>query len=307
MTIKAPFPYFGGKSAVAGEVWRRFGDVKNYVEPFFGSGAVLLGRPHWRPDGPRLVETVNDADGLLANFWRAMTADPESVAHHADWPVNEADLHARHLWLVGQRDALTERLMGDPEWFDAKAAGWWVWSMGANAIPRGLFTERASIVAAGNRSAGVIAGFEQGWARPLLRRLSRRLRHVRVRCGDWSRCVQSRSMMGHSDRAPFGVFLDPPYAGTDAQYATDGEPERDAWAWACANGDNPDFRICVAGYDDGREVPEGWVTVAWEAGGGYGNKADGEGRANAKRERLWFSPHCLRPDEGQMTLFGGGL
>ena len=43
--LKAPFPYFGGKGRVAGEVWKRFGAVKTYVEPFFGSGAVLLGRP----------------------------------------------------------------------------------------------------------------------------------------------------------------------------------------------------------------------------------------------------------------------
>ena len=41
--LKAPFPWFGGKSRVADIVWDRFGDVANYVEPFFGSGAVLLG------------------------------------------------------------------------------------------------------------------------------------------------------------------------------------------------------------------------------------------------------------------------
>lgn len=46
MALKAPFPWFGGKSRVASIVWERFGDVPNYVEPFFGSGAVLLGRPH---------------------------------------------------------------------------------------------------------------------------------------------------------------------------------------------------------------------------------------------------------------------
>ena len=33
----APFPYFGGKSAIAHEIWARFGDVPNYVEPFAGS------------------------------------------------------------------------------------------------------------------------------------------------------------------------------------------------------------------------------------------------------------------------------
>ncbi len=38
-TLKAPFPWFGGKSRVAPDVWARFGDVANYVEPFFGGGA----------------------------------------------------------------------------------------------------------------------------------------------------------------------------------------------------------------------------------------------------------------------------
>ena len=36
--MKAPFPWFGGKSKVSSIVWERFGDVQNYVEPFFGSG-----------------------------------------------------------------------------------------------------------------------------------------------------------------------------------------------------------------------------------------------------------------------------
>jgi hypothetical protein len=44
---------------------------------------------------------VNDIDGYVSNFWRAVQADPELVAHYADWPVNEVDLHARHRWLVG--------------------------------------------------------------------------------------------------------------------------------------------------------------------------------------------------------------
>ena len=119
---EAPFPWFGGKRDVAPQVWTALGNVAHYVEPFFGSGAVLLQRPH-----SAKFETVNDMDGLLANFWRAVRADPQAVADHADWPCNEADLHARHVWLVGQRDRLTERLMGDADYFDSKAAGWWVW------------------------------------------------------------------------------------------------------------------------------------------------------------------------------------
>lgn len=121
--LRAPFPWFGGKRLVAPVVWERFGDVPNYVEPFFGSGAVLLARPNV----PR-VETVNDKDALLSNFWRAVQADPEAVAHWADWPISEVDLHARHLFLVNRR-AWVEQLMTDPDAFDAQVAGWWVWGL----------------------------------------------------------------------------------------------------------------------------------------------------------------------------------
>ncbi len=40
--LKAPFPWFGGKSRAAELIWSRLGDVSNYVEPFAGSLAVLL-------------------------------------------------------------------------------------------------------------------------------------------------------------------------------------------------------------------------------------------------------------------------
>ena len=84
---------------MAKEVWTRFGVIQNFVEPFFGSGAVMLGRP-----SPIVGnETINDLDGYAANFWRAIKRAPEDVAEHADNPVNENDLHARHVWLGGRR------------------------------------------------------------------------------------------------------------------------------------------------------------------------------------------------------------
>ena len=122
--LKAPFPWFGGKRKVADIVWKRFGRVDNYVEPFFGSGAVLLSRPVVQGR-----EIINDKDGFVSNFWRALKADPDGVADHADWPSNENDLHARHAWLVPRREELTKRLEGDPEFYDVKIAGWWVWGM----------------------------------------------------------------------------------------------------------------------------------------------------------------------------------
>lgn len=123
--LKAPFPWFGGKRRCADVAWRAFGhDTPNYVEPFAGSLAVLLGRP----GGSGKIETVNDIDRYLSNFWRAMKAEPESVAEWANDPVNEADLHARHKWLVNQAE-FRERMHTDPDFYDVKVAGWWVWGI----------------------------------------------------------------------------------------------------------------------------------------------------------------------------------
>lgn len=123
--LRAPFPYFGGKSRVADVVWRAFGNVPNFVEPFCGSLAVILARPQ----EPK-IETVNDADCMIANFWRSVQSAPEEVARWCDGPVNEADLHARHQWLVTQlKGTFRENMLSDPHFCDCKIAGWWVWGI----------------------------------------------------------------------------------------------------------------------------------------------------------------------------------
>ena len=122
--LSAPFPYYGGKSRWADGVWERFGDPDVYVEPFAGSLAVLLTCP-----SPAKREVVGDTDGMICNFWRAITADPEAVAHHADQPTIHQDLTARHAWLREWRTEHAEQLSADPDFFDARAAGWWVWGI----------------------------------------------------------------------------------------------------------------------------------------------------------------------------------
>lgn len=327
VTLKAPFVWFGGKSRVADVVWRAFGNVPNYVEPFAGSLAVLLARPH-----DSKIETVNDIDCHVANVWRAISLAPAEVARWADWPVNEADLHARHEWLAG-REAFRERMHSDPEFFDAKIAGWWIWGI-CQWIGQGWCTpERArsrqlpvlSIVNTGGGN-GVHAasasrrmpslgtsgrGAHSLEAGPLLdwfEALAARLRRVRVACGDWSRVV-SGAVTGASNTRenmgmlPCGVFLDPPYEGEGDVYAEGNEVGRDVREWAIANGDNPKLRIALCGYEGEHEMPSGWTVHAWKAAGGYGNRNGAEANENATRERIWFSPHCLPLVDRQVSLF----
>lgn len=142
--LRPPFPWFGGKARVAHLVWERFGEIRNYVEPFFGGGSVLLGRP-----SEPTIETVNDADCYLSNFWRAVAADPDQVASFADWPVNEADLHARHRWLVETAAERVAKCKTDPDFYDTKVAGWWVWGqclwIGSGWCARPEWTGRVNV------------------------------------------------------------------------------------------------------------------------------------------------------------------
>lgn len=305
---KAPFPWFGGKSKVAPLVWDRFGDVPNYVEPFFGSGAVLLGRP--TPPG---TETINDLDCMVANFWRALQHEPEAVAFHADWPVNEADQHARHLWLCSQEE-FRERMKTEPDYFDPKIAGWWVWGqciwIGAGwcsvQLPHlgdagtGVHRKRPHLGGHGNNGGqGVHRGNQDILC--YLSELAQRLRKVRVCCGDWSRICGPSPTIKHGIT---GVFLDPPYGDTaDRQhdlYAHDGTSvAHDVREWAIEWGNHPEMRIALCGYEGEHQMPPDWECIQWKARGGYGSQGTGRGRDNANRERIWFSPHCLK----QPTLF----
>ena len=121
--MKPPFPYYGGKSRQAKEVWSRLGDPTVYVEPFAGSLAVLLAR-----DAPGQREIVCDLNGYISNFWRALREDPEAVAYWADYPTFHHDLTDRHRWLIAWGRENREQIR-DADWYDVKAAGWWVWGI----------------------------------------------------------------------------------------------------------------------------------------------------------------------------------
>jgi len=255
--LRAPFPWFGGKSRAASLIWSGLGDVTNYVEPFAGSLATLL----LRPGGAGKIETVNDLDCYVANFWRALSLAPEDVAAYADAPVNEIDLHARHRWLV-DRTEFRDRMRADPEYFDAKIAGWWVWGQSAwigsgwcacrgqsRKLPHlgdaGMGVHRLSqqLPHLGNAGMGRLTSAMPGGAcTGYLLSIAARLRRTRVTCGDWCRVLTPAVTHRHGLT---GVLLDPPYTeGTRGLYGEDsGDIASEVRAWAIENGDHPKLRM----------------------------------------------------------------
>jgi len=296
--LESPYPYFGGKSKVAPLVWEILGDVENYVEPFMGSAAILLARPH----EPK-IESVNDFDSYVANFWRSVKYNAQAVAEHCDWPVNETDLISRQNWLVRQKE-FRERMLREPFYFDPQIAGWWVWGL-CNWVGGGFCVKEVDVKMPAIIDRGILTDERIANLYDIFKKLQNRLRLTHVACGDWSRvCTPTITYK----RGLTGIVLDPPYGEGKMDYSvggnTDQKVAKDVQKWAVKNGDNPLLRIIYCGYEGQFNPPESWTVLEWKAQGGYGGGKGTEADVNSYRERLWCSPHCL--GKSQKTLFSIG-
>jgi hypothetical protein len=142
--------------------------------------------------------------------------------------------------------------------------------------------------------------------RQYIHQLSERASRARFCVGDWRRVCGESPTVKHGLTA---VFLDPPYGVEDRADCYGTEDSRtvaaDTLAWCLEHGDDPLLRIALCGYDGEHNALEdaGWSVLAWKASGGYANQSDGD-NANARRERVWFSPNCIKPSvDVRMPLF----
>lgn len=324
MNFKAPFPYFGGKSMIAHKVWEYLGHPKRYIEPFFGSGAVLLNRPHY-PFKDLRYEIINDKDGFISNVWRAIQFAPQETAKICDWPINHADLSARKRYLCNHEADLLKKLIADPEYFDVKIAGYWIWAASCwigsgltrfNAIP--VLNQNKGVNSIGQRpdiinNHGVhsicqiprlshnigVNSLDNIYS--FFDKLSARLRHVKVVCGDWTQvCGGNWQDIDTSTSGGVGIFFDPPYGVDDRDnklYNCESKTvSLDVESWCAERGNKPSYKIVIAGYESEYKslVNAGWKTYQWSANGGYGNTGNGQGNKNRHRETLFISPHCFK-------------
>lgn len=73
--MNAILKYPGSKWSIANWIISFFPEHHSYLEPFFGSGAVLFNKPRSH------IETVNDLDGNVVNLFEWIRKDPERLAH----------------------------------------------------------------------------------------------------------------------------------------------------------------------------------------------------------------------------------
>ena len=323
--MKAPFPYFGGKRTIADTIWRAFGRPKHYIEPFCGSAAVLLSAPE-----PCSLEVIGDANGFVANFWRAVVAQPHEVARWADYPVSHVDLGARHEWLMEQRERIGAELR-EADWpGDPKVAGWWLWgqcswigsgwcewekaapgkvphvSDAGTGIQATGQVPHVSDAGTGIQATGRVPhvsdagmGSYDPWtssgrvAMKWLRELADRMERVRVVHGAWDRCLNSHY---GGDGPGTAIFLDPPYKAYEKLYGADETlVAADVEAWAR---ENAKMRLALCGHRGDYDLP-GWVEHEWDRG-----RLTYSGAATTAQECVWFSPACAPLVARQTAMFG---
>ena len=312
---KAPFPWFGGKSSIAAEVWQRIGQPKQYIEPFCGSAAVLLQAPR-----PALLEVIGDQNCYVANFWRTLKCQTHALWAWQDYPVSHIDLFARHRWLTEpDRVATLRAALMDPEWpGDPQIAGWWLWGqccwIGSGWCDPSQHDEGVvdsdgllgKIPFVGSRGRGTQAGSlgniphvtDAGMgiqalrddARQWLGSLADRLARVRIIHGDWTRCLNYHYGTHHNGTV--AIFLDPPYRSFESLYSDGSAPVADAvCAWAA---EHADLRIALCGHRGDYDLP-GWSIKEWSR-----DRLTYGGRETTDAECIWFSPVCLGAVQGSL-------
>lgn len=95
MSVRTPLTYYGGKQKLARHIVALMPAHRVYLEPFAGGAAVLFAKP------PAERETLNDVDGRIVRFWRALRDRPDELAVAvATTPYSRAEWmdHARAPW-----------------------------------------------------------------------------------------------------------------------------------------------------------------------------------------------------------------
>lgn len=72
--MRTPLTYYGGKQRLAAAITALIPAHRVYLEPFAGGAAVLFHKPRAER------ETLNDLDGHVMGFWRALREHPDELA-----------------------------------------------------------------------------------------------------------------------------------------------------------------------------------------------------------------------------------
>jgi site-specific DNA-adenine methylase len=282
-----PIVYVGGKRRIAPEVWKRFGDVHVYLEPFAGGLGVLLGRPEHHKGH---IEIANDSDLAVLNFWRCVRVCPMAVVQEAERLRHAVEIRAAYSNAMETLKSRVDLFKTRVSYCEPQAAGLWAFAHNSAMFPTSLHT--------GGGPAKPYSHVQGNLDISNLLELQSRFVEVAFDVGDWTETFKRALGFGvrnGGDRwGDIGIFCDPPYsAGTrkTRMYAHDKPSVASECAQACRDlaVEHPALRMALCGvageHDD---LLVGWSVYDWSTKTGVS-------------ERVWFSPGCN--NETQVASF----
>ncbi len=268
------FPYIGGKTRLADWVVSHLPPHTTYVEPFGGSGAVLLNKPQSK------VEVFNDADSDVVTFFRVARERRDELAEWCRYTPFSEQLHDE--WA-------DEFFAGERPDNELEHAGRWLflrYSQYAGKVSRKSgFKRESPDDEKGSRNA-------RNWqnAPERIEQVAERFRGVSVVNEDYS------TVLDRYDDPDMVFYVDPPYVEKEdlyLEYADHAALEEQL--------QNIEGRAIVSYTQKPAGCYDDWHVVERDVT----HSAAGSGKTATERLFLNFEPENFAPfvDADQRTLF----
>ena len=85
--LRSPIQWFGGKGHMQAKLLPLLPAHREYIEPFFGGGSIFFAKP------PAKVETINDLDSAVMDFYRVLRDQPEEFIRLAQLTPYSRELY----------------------------------------------------------------------------------------------------------------------------------------------------------------------------------------------------------------------
>lgn len=265
MSGRTPLTYYGGKQKLAAQIVALMPPHAAYLEPFAGGAAVLFAKPR------AARETLNDLDGTIMRFWRALRDQPEDLALAVELTPYSRDEWRHSRESVEDDVEAARRLLVNVDQSFAQSRGSW---------------RPGQLSGCGRWRPGVWENLP-----PRLLSAAQRLRGVSLENDD------ALSLIPKWDRADAVIYVDPPYTGPARISRTGYDHDDDGTLWVRlvdVLGTITNAAVILSGYPCTEVLDLGWRRLDLHANS---NVREGIGTP----ETLWLSPAVGEPQPNLLT------
>lgn len=266
--VRTPLTYYGGKQRLSAQILPLMPSHRVYLEPFCGGAAMLFAKPRAER------ETLNDLDGQIVRFWRALRDRPDELAAAvAATPYSREEWKASRAPAEDDVEAALRLLVNVDQSFSRSRQSWSVPCIGDGR---------------GRWQPGTWDNLP-----PKLLAAAQRLRGVSLEHGD------ALDLIPRWDRADALIYVDPPYTGehrTEPSKGYDVDDDGTLWARLVeVLAGVKHAAVVVSGYPCAEVDDLGWRSVALTATRTVAGR-DKKPLASTP-ETVWLSPAVPEPME----------